>query len=446
MTLSIYVRVSRTLASLMAVTLFSLFSTMSHAEDYYGVVPGTPTVKVKLGGEGATDLKVVFGKEYSHTNPGAVSDPRINNIDDHDAGGLADAAQVVSWDGQPGPIGGNSGSVNGFDFEPGLLAFDQSIDIPQIDALANHADLLFKQIIRNEATLLFSMTADTGASGGLKSRVHFEDPDPVDLVADPLDVWVPVQSPVGPGPGVNHHRVFDLDALEVWGPEPPPHDNQDTPVRGGYVGGGPGVGTPTADSDRFSLDNDSVTGVSVWAYDISTGFVGPWIPQKVIADAVEELFLKTSETGLRFSQETRAQIDVDGTMARDLDNSSPTAPIHMPGDELLFTIDPIDDPVVLGPTGGPGAGIPAIDGGEIMHLAFNAGGFSIEFLDHGGHLWDTAFDVAGTFGYEFEDVDALEAVGVIEGTDIGTPEPGTIVICGLAVLIAGGYQYRRRRA
>lgn len=424
----------------------TLFTTNSLADDYYSKVPFLPTVKINPEGEGATDVGLVYGKEYSHTNPGAVGDPRLENADDHDAGGVFDPAQVVSWDGLPGPIGGNSGSVDGFDFEPGLLIANQTIDIPQIDALANRADFLFKQIIRNEATLLFSMTADSDASG-LKSRVHFEDPDPVDLVADPMDIWAPVQMPFGPGPGVNHHEVFDLDALEVWGPEPPSHNNGDTPVREGYVGGGPGVGTPTADSDRFSLDNDFLTGTSVWAYDPSTGFVGEWIPHGAIVDAVEELFLKTSETGLTFDRQTRDQIDVDGTMARDVNNSSPTAPIAMPGDELLFTIDPIDDPVVLDVAGGPGG--PAgfmIDGGEIMHLVFTPGGFTIDFLDHGGHIWDTDFEVATTFGYEFEDVDALEAVGVLEGTDISTPEPGTLLTCGLALLLAGGYHYRRRAA
>ena len=191
------------------------------------------------------------------------------------------------------------------------------------------------------------------------------------------------------------------------------------------------------------LDEDYLTSTSVWAYDIGTGVVAPWIPHAVIVEAVEDLFLGP---GKDFDQQTRNQIDVDGTMARDVGESSPTQPIFTPGDELLFTIDPIDRPMVVGDPGGPS--VPAgfmIDGGEIMHLVVDAaGGISIDFLDHGGHKWDTGFDVMGTFGYEYEDVDALEAVGVLEGTDIQTPEPSTVVICGLALAAVGGYRMRRR--
>ena len=113
-------------------------------------------------------------------------------------------------------------------------------------------------------------------------------------------------------------------------------------------------------------------------------------------------------------------------------------------DELLFTIDPIDAP--LDPSG---ALLPAIDGGEIIHRTnTGAGSFSVSFLSHGGHLWDTAFPVAATFGYIDgigEDVDdALEAVGTLTGdTTIDTPEPGggLLLLSGLACYSMG----RRRR-
>jgi hypothetical protein len=44
---------------------------------------------------------------------------------------------------------------------------------------------------------------------------------------------------------------------------------------------------------------------------------------------------------------------------------------------------------------------------------------------HGGHAWDTAFDLMGTFGTPSENVDALEAVA------IATPEPSTVLGAGL---------------
>ncbi|QDU59137.1 PEP-CTERM sorting domain-containing protein [Aeoliella mucimassa] len=412
---------------------FLSFGHVAQAGDYYSEVPYLATVKINPEGEGATPVGEVYGKEYSNTDFSLVTDPRLYNTSDHDAFGAFDPAQVVSWDGIPNPVTGNSGSVDGFDFEPALLQFN--VDIPQIDALANRQDFLFNQIVRNEASLLFSMTADLGISGGTKSRVHFEDPDPVDLVADPLDIWALPQIPTGPGAGVNHHPVQDLDALEVWGPEPSSHENGDTTIREGYDGG-----SHTADANRFSLDNDSVTGTSVWAYDIATGTVGTWIPHSVIVEAVEDLFLGA---GLDFDRQTRDMIDVDGTMARDVGDSSPTAPIYGLNDELLFTIDPIDQPMMMSATGGPVPAGFSIDGGEIMHLTFDASGAPVAtFLKHGGHTWDTAFEVGKTFGYEFEDVDALEAVGVLEGDDISTPEPSTMVMIGLALAMVG-FAWRR---
>lgn len=89
-------------------------------------------------------------------------------------------------------------------------------------------------------------------------------------------------------------------------------------------------------------------------------------------------------------------------------------------------------------------GIPAplIDGGEIMHRV-NTGGvmFAISFLAHGGHTWDTAFAVAATFGYFYEDVDALEAVGTLTGETI-LPEPGSVAM----LMLAGGAMLLRRRS
>ena len=418
------------------------------AGDYYTSVPFLPTVSIGVDSEGATPSDRAYGKEYSHTDWFTVyhslGDPNVVNVEDHDAFAGADPLQMVSWDGIPGPIGGNSGSVDAFDYGVPGFNFPEG----QVDAAANRSDFLFKQVTRNEATLLFSVTGDldassvlppagTGSSAGIvaKAHVHFEDPKGPDAMS-PLDIWAGIEAPpAGPGggPGVNHHVVEDLDALEVWGPEPPSHTDRLTPVIEGYVGS-----ANTADADRFSLDLDAASGVSVWAYDIPSKFVSPYIPHAEIVAAVEELFLGP---GFRFDDETRRSIDVDATMVRDLGEMPPgtAGALWDPGDELLFSIDPLMGATAIDPTGAIFPA-PLIDGGEIMHLVKTAPGlgpgtFAISFLSHGGHLWDTAFPVAATFGYLFEDVDALEAVGTLTGDmDIPTPEPTSLVLGLLSVI------------
>lgn len=456
-----------------------------HAGDYYFPVVGFPPVLIGPDPEGdpaagTTRVDTVPGKEYSHTDwfsvyHGALpagagpGDPNLINVEDHDAFAVADPLQVVSWDGKPGPYGSlgpasggpNSGSVDAFDF--GSFSFNYPEG--QVDALANRGDFLLGPVTRNDATLLFSTTADldastvlppagSGSSAGVVAKAHVHWEAPIGPGGGPgigEGIWATIEAPpagpaTAPGPGVNHHVVEDLDALEVWGPEPPHHDIRggvDPKVIEGYISGF-GVGANTADADRFSIDNDALNGgVSVWAFDITTGVISPWVPHSEIVAAVETLFLGPGE---RFDEETRHQIDVDGTMARDVAaDLDGTSSAWGPGDELLFTIDPVRT-MILDPTGASVPG-PFIDGGEVMHLVKTgfgpgAGTFGVSFLSHGGHLWDTAFPVATTFGYEFEDVDALEAVGTLTGS-FDVPTPSAIAMATLAVFAVGASLRRR---
>jgi hypothetical protein len=71
-----------------------------------------------------------------------------------------------------------------------------------------------------------------------------------------------------------------------------------------------------------------------------------------------------------------------------------------------------------------------LDGGEIWVWT---PGSAAAFLNHGGHVWDTAFDVRRTFGTGSENVQDIEAIAS------PVPEPGTIGLTlagGLAVLLA----------
>ena len=79
------------------------------------------------------------------------------------------------------------------------------------------------------------------------------------------------------------------------------------------------------------------------------------------------------------------------------------------------------------------------DGGEIMVMNYvsGAGGF----LVHGGHVWDTAYDVVanyGSLGMTSEDIASLEAVSSV-------PEPGTwVLFAGGAAAIAFSRLRRKR--
>lgn len=145
--------------------------------------------------------------------------------------------------------------------------------------------------------------------------------------------------------------VHDVDALELWGP-----DN-------------------SSDADYYSVYGDAMidplTGLTlsgaVFDQNNNIIFTNQEITQAVIEVTQEELEV----------------VNLDAMMVF--------------GDQIIFSIDPIQ----------------GLDGGEIFFYDKATGNSS--FFKHGGHVWDTSFDVMGTFGTATENINALEAV-YLEGS------------------------------
>ena len=160
----------------------------------------------------------------------------------------------------------------------------------------------------------------------------------------------------------------DVDGLEVWDEE-------------GEFG--------RSDAYIYSLEGDPDVGntgafgrISVWGFDDNLIDTVPYLTAFQVADAIGRPDLADS-------------IDLDAMMMLSSFDSGIA--------EWLFSIAPID----------------GFDGGEIwVWDGVTQGG--AEFLNHGGHIWDTAFCVQCTFGTASENINALEAVAA-------TPEPTNIL-------------------
>jgi len=241
----------------------------------------------------------------------------------------------------------------------------------QIDALANGLDYGFGELLEDRLDLAFSIEGDGG---------------PV----EPVAVWAERIS------GVNEaaytHRdlhalnifgdIDDVDALEMWGRRPVNADES------------------TQDANYFSLEND-VADVSVWSR-LTTGVPAPYISRG---------FIHSRLMGLGF-QGSIEEVDVDALMVRDTNGVG----VWDEGDEILFSIRESNN----------------FDGGEIIHLKV---GSVASFFRHGGHLWDTAFDIRSHFPVRSEELDAIEV-----------PEPATFLglACGgLALLGLNGVRRGR---
>jgi hypothetical protein len=185
-----------------------------------------------------------------------------------------------------------------------------------------------------------------------------------------------VFGPTNNGNDIDQHGVNDVDGLEIWGPADP----------------------EAPDADRFSLESGTHVGtadplgIAVWE---SPGPGGPAAPLWTTAEIAAAIL---AASGHEIALD---QIDLDAMMTF--------------GNNLLFGVDPVID---------------VLDGGEIF-VAYRTGGVgtfagTAEFLFHGDHLWNTEFDVMGTYNTASENINALEAANIPEPTTWG------ITLMGLA--------------
>lgn len=244
-------------------------------------------------------------------------------------------------------------------------------DGQQVDAVANCRDRYFNQVqapvppyLGATADLVMSFAGDP-AQGAGPVAVYIESPAGADR-----DYWdqVELNNPNAAG------RLDDVDGLQVWGSH--------------YLNFG-------GAHAQFWSETGDVGGVSVWSYlpaaAPTPALATAYIAQPVIVAAVVSL-------GYTCCPEN---VDLDALMVYDAVYVAGAVRVFEPGDAIIFSIRAAAN----------------FDGGEIMVLDWTGFGAApvASFLGHGGHLWDTAFGVAATFGVQTEEVDAIEAVIDIEG-------------------------------
>lgn len=214
----------------------------------------------------------------------------------------------------------------------------------------------------------------------------------------------------------------DIDAIEVWGPEP---------------------GT-VADSDKYSLESDVVQspgvapGVSVFHYILGGGPSLSYISHPTIVGAVESLLGMAPTTAFnQYDQFGRNAINLDALMVRDVDG---VIEQFGPGDSIIFSISQMVDP--LDPAGD---GYYAT-GSELFHMEMTAAGGTVTtYLKHGGHEWSHlytlgAMRILGLPGNQraYIDINAIEAIGALV-----VPEPSALALLACSVL--GAWMLFRRK-
>ena len=345
-----------------------------------------PVFSPPVAGPGLLPPSLVYGKEYSHDRDFSVFGP------------VGDPQQVIAWDG----MGGTADTI---DYSGTRPTWD---DDQQVDAIANSRDSLFGELRRDAAHLIFShddVIATYDAAGGVGlTSVPSTGPITVsngNVIGGAGEVSTELSGVFGPpstqftwaiDKEVNDMPLpIDVDGLEVWGPEPRGPGDDGLPVIG--------------DADKYSLDVDFPSGVSVWNASGS-----PYVGFPTIVSAVTALLgpIPSSAFSLRDETQGREAINLDALMVSDIieepdffneDFGFPTGepvfdqsgvPIepfghdgNERGDQLIFSIRQIVDP--SDPDGYYATG------SEIFVLDSLTG---VSFLEHGGHTWDEAFALA----------------------------------------------------
>ena len=311
----------------------------------------------------------VPGKEYSE-------DPDRNGNPLH----TPNPGQVIAWDGTGGTTN-TSNFLTLWNPQSGIAAPDPF----QVDALANRKDFLFYEVIEDQVPLVFSTGLPGGPRTAFDNYIFYERPNHKVLLPFPykeIGVWAtPAQ--------INQVEPNNVEGLELWAPVQDPTVPLEDRVNSVLLQG-PEI--PVDDANRYSLFGDPL-GCSVFKSNGDCLFL-----KADIATAITPLF-----PGLDI---TDAKIDLDGLMTWENDILFSLKPIDGDNDAIITDNDPSKD----------------LDGGEIFVWRATK---PAKFLIHGGHVWDTAFNVKDTVEFwtglrpETDNIDALEAVAV--------PEPSTFL-------------------
>jgi hypothetical protein len=312
----------------------------------------------------------VPGKEYSE-------DPDRNGNPLH----TPNPGQVIAWDGTGGTTN-TSNFLTLWNPTSGTAAPDPF----QVDALANRKDFLFYEVIEDQVPLVFSTGLPGGPRTDYDNYIFYERPNHKVLLPFPykeIGVWAtPAQ--------INQVAPNNVEGLELWATVQDPTVPLEDRVNSVLLQG-PEI--PVDDANRYSLFGDPL-GCSVFKSNGDCLFL-----KANIAGAITPLF-----PGLDI---TSAKIDLDGLMTWENDILFSLKPIDGNNDGSMTDNDPSKD----------------LDGGEIF--VWRSTEPSAKFLIHGGHVWDTVFNVKDTVedwtGLRpgTENIDALEAVA--------TPEPSTFL-------------------
>jgi hypothetical protein len=319
-------------------------------------------------------------------SPGPFADPSGKEYsEDLDRNGYPshtpNPGQVIAWDGTGGTTN-TSNFLTLWNPQSGIAAPDPF----QVDALANRKDLLFYEVIEDQVPLVFSTGLPGGPRTAFDNYIFYERPNHKVLLPFPykeIGVWAtPAQ--------INQVEPNNVEGLELWAPVQDPTVPLEDRVNSVLLQG-PEI--PVDDANRYSLFGDPL-GCSVFKSNGDCLFL-----KADIATAITPLF-----PGLDI---TDAKIDLDGLMTWENDILFSLKPIDGNNDGSITDNDPSKD----------------LDGGEIFVWLSTEP--SAKFLIHGGHVWDTVFNVKDTVedwtGLRpgTENIDALEAVA--------TPEPSTFL-------------------